>query len=78
MINPVEVVGVTETPSGLQYLARGYYRVGSSGGAILKDGKLIGVQSSAYTVNAKDVGEIPLGLISFHLVWKNQIKDLLK
>ena len=29
MINPVEVVGVTETPSGLQYLARGYYRVGS-------------------------------------------------
>ena len=46
--------------------------------AILKDGKLIGIQSSAYTVNAKDVGEIPLGLISFHLVWKNQIKNLLK
>ena len=78
LINPVEVVGVAKTPSGLQYLAKGYYRVGSSGGAILKDGKLIGIQSSAYTVNAKDVGEIPLGLISFHVVWENQIKSLLK
>ena len=78
LINPVEVVGVAQTASGFQYLAKGYYRIGSSGGAILKDGKLIGIQSSAYTVNAKDVGEIPLGLISFHLVWKNQIKNLLK
>ncbi len=78
LINPVEVVGIAQTASGSQYLAKGYYRIGSSGGAILKDGKLIGIQSSAYTVNAKDVGEIPLGLISFHLVWKNQIKDLLK
>ena len=78
LINPVEVVGVAQTSSGIQYLARGYYRVGSSGGAILKDGKLIGIQSSAYTVNAKDVGEIPLGLISFHVVWGNQIKSLLK
>ena len=78
LINPVEVVGVAQTTSGLQYLAKGYYRVGSSGGAILKDGKLIGIQSSAYTVNAKDVGEIPLGLISFHLVWKTQIMDLIK
>lgn len=78
LINPIEVVGVAQTSSGLQFLAKGYYRIGSSGGAILKDGKLIGIQSSAYTVNAKDVGEIPLGLISFHLVWKNQIKNLLK
>lgn len=78
LINPVEVVGVAQTASGLQYLAKGYYRVGSSGGAILKDGKLIGIQSSAYTVNAKDVGEIPLGLISFHAVWKSQFYDLLK
>ena len=78
LINPLEVVGVARTSSGLQYLAKGYYRVGSSGGAILKDGKLIGIQSSAYTVNAKGGGEIPLGLISFQLVWKNQIKDLLK
>ena len=77
LINPVEVVGVAQTASGFQYLAKGYYRVGSSGGAILKDGKLIGIQSSAYTVNAKDVGEIPLGLISFHVVWENQIKSLL-
>jgi len=78
LINPVEVVGVAQTSSGLQYLGKGYYRIGSSGGAIIKDGKLIGIQSSAYTVNAKDVGEIPLGLISFHLVWKNQINNLLK
>ena len=77
LINPVEVVGVAQTASGFQYLAKGYYRVGSSGGAILKDGKLIGIQSSAYTVNAKDLGEIPLGLISFHVVWENQIKSLL-
>jgi len=77
LINPVELVGVAQTSSGLQYLAKGYYRVGSSGSAILKDGKLIGIQSSAYTVNAKDIGEIPLGLISFHMVWRNQIKDLL-
>ena len=32
LINPVEVVGVAQTSSGVQYLARGYYRVGSSGG----------------------------------------------
>ena len=78
LINPIEVVGVAQTSSGLQYLAKGYYRIGSSGSAILKDGKLIGIQSSAYTVNAKDIGEIPLGLISFHMVWKNQIKHLLE
>ena len=78
LINPVRVVGVAKTTTGLQYLAEGYYRVGSSGGAILKNGKLIGIQSSAYTVNAREVGEIPLGLISFHLVWKDQIKDLLE
>ena len=77
LINPVEVVGVAQTSSGFQFLAKGYYRVGSSGGAILKDGKLIGIQSSAYTVNARGVGEVPLGLISFHLVWGNQIKHLL-
>ena len=76
LINPVEVVGVAQTSSGLQYLARGHYRIGSSGGAILKDGKLIGIQSSAYTVNAKGIGEIPLGLISFHLVWRDQMKNL--
>ena len=72
------MVGVAQTSSGLQYLAKGYYRIGSSGSAILKDGKLIGIQSSAYTVNAKDIGEIPLGLISFHMVWRNQIKQLLE
>ncbi len=76
LINPIEVVGVAHTSYGLQYLAKGYYRIGSSGGAIIKNGKLIGIQSSAYTVNAKDIGEIPLGLISFHLVWKNQFKNL--
>ena len=77
LINPLKVVGVAQTSSGIQYLAKGYYRVGSSGGAILKDGRLIGIQSSAYTVNAKDIGEIPLGLISFHLVWSEMIEELI-
>ena len=77
LINPVEVVGVAQTSSGIQYLAKGYYRVGSSGGAILKNGRLIGIQSSAYTVNAKDIGEIPLGLISFQLVWGGLFENLL-
>lgn len=77
LINPVELVGVAQTSSGIQYLAKGYYRVGSSGGALLKDGRLIGIQSSAYTVNAKDVGEIPLGLISFELVWRDLFEDIL-
>ena len=58
LMNPVEVVGVVQTTSGLQYLARGYYRWGSSGGAILREGRLIGIQSAAYTVNARDIGEI--------------------
>ena len=78
LINPVEVVGVAQTSSGMQYLAKGYYRVGSSGGAILKNGKLIGIQSSAYTVNAEGGGEIPLGLISFHLVWKDRLSSILE
>ena len=77
LINPAEVVGIAQTSSGIQYLAKGYYRVGSSGGAILKNGKLIGIQSSAYTVNAKDIGEIPLGLISFQLVWGEMFQGLL-
>ena len=78
LINPVEIVGVAQTSWGIQYLARGYYRVGSSGGAILKDGKLIGIQSSAYTVNAAGVGEIPLGLISFQLVWEDLFDGMLE
>jgi len=77
LVNPVEVVGVVQTTSGLQYLARGYYRWGSSGGAILKEGRLIGIQSSAYTVNAKDIGEMPIGLLSFQLVWRSMFSGLL-
>jgi len=77
LISPLEVAGVANTSSGFQYLAKGYYRVGSSGGAILKNGRLIGIQSSAYTVNAKNIGEIPLGLISFQLVWGEMFKGLL-
>lgn len=73
LANPLEVVGLAKTSSGTQYLAQGYYRIGSSGGAILKEGRLIGLQSSAYTVNATGVGEIPLGLISFELVWEDRI-----
>ncbi len=75
LINPLEIVGVAQTTSGIQYLAKGYYRLGSSGGAILKDGRLIGIQSAGYTVNAKDIGEIPRGLISFQLVWGDLIES---
>jgi len=78
LMNPVEVVGVVQTTSGLQYLATGYYRWGSSGGAILKEGRLIGLQSAAYTVNAKDIGEMPLGLLSFQPVWGNMVAGLLE
>ncbi|MGE0605846.1 MAG: trypsin-like peptidase domain-containing protein [Pirellulales bacterium] len=78
LINPLEVVGVAQTSCGPQYLAKGFYRVGSSGGAILKEGRLIGIQSAAYTVNAKGVGEIPLGLISFQLVWRDLVKEALQ
>ncbi|MEO1529999.1 MAG: trypsin-like peptidase domain-containing protein [Planctomycetota bacterium] len=78
LMNPIEVVGVAQTTSGMQYLAKGYYRVGSSGGAILKDGRLIGLQSAAYTVNADGVGEVPAGLVSFHLVWSDLIDDHLE
>jgi hypothetical protein len=77
-ISPIEIVGVVDTSSGLQYLAKGYYRVGSSGGAILKEGRLIGIQSAGYTINTKDEGEIPLGLISFQPVWEDLIRDNLK
>jgi len=75
LVNPVKIVGVVQTTSGIQYLAEGYYRVGSSGGALLKDGRLIGIQSAAYTVNAMDIGEIPMGLISFQLVWGDMVES---
>jgi len=78
LVNPVEVVGVVQTTSGLQYLARGYYRWGSSGGAILREGRLVGIQSAAYTVNAKDIGEMPMGLLSFQLVWRSMFAGLLE
>jgi hypothetical protein len=77
LLNPVEIVGVAQTSSGLQYLAKGYYRVGSSGGALLKDGGLIGIQSAGYTINSKEAGEIPLGLLSFQLVWEEMLGDAL-
>ena len=78
LMSPLEVVGVARTSHGLQYLAKGYYRIGSSGGAILKDGRLIGIQSSAYTINGKKGGEAPYGMISFELVWKDRIAEALK
>jgi hypothetical protein len=78
LINPIRVVGVAQTSFGPQYLGEGYYRIGSSGGALLKDGRLIGLQSAAYTVNAKDGTEIPLGLISFQPVWAKMVEALLE
>lgn len=77
MLNPIEVVGVIQTPSGMQYLADGYCRYGSSGGAILKDGKLVSIQSSTYPVNAHEIGEIPIGLLSFHPVWRSLVAETL-
>jgi len=77
LVNPVRVVGVAQTTSGTQYLAEGYCRWGSSGGAILKDGRLIGIQSAAYTINAKDIGEVPMGLLSFQAVWGSMFDGLL-
>jgi len=77
LVNPITVTGVAQTPSGLQYLAEGYFRWGSSGGALLKDGKLVGIQCSAYTVNVQDVGEMPMGLLSFHPVHRSMFKDFL-
>lgn len=77
LMNPMTVTGVAQTPSGPQYLAEGYFRWGSSGGAVLKDGKLVGIQSAAYTVNVKDVGEMPMGLLSFHPVHRLMFKDFL-
>jgi hypothetical protein len=78
LMNPVTVVGVAQTSSGLQYLGEGYYRVGSSGGALLKDGRLVGIQSAAYTVNAEGIGEMPMGLISFQLVWGELFDGMLE
>ena len=70
LINPIRVVGIAQTHDGLQCVAKGFYRLGSSGGAILKDGKLVGIQSRAYTINDREGGEDPQGLVSFQLVWK--------
>ncbi|MCE5277917.1 MAG: hypothetical protein LLG03_07815, partial [Planctomycetaceae bacterium] len=64
-----EIIGAAETTMGVQYLAKGLARFGSSGAAILKDGKLIGIQSNAYTANC-DLGEVPLGHFSFAPVWR--------
>ena len=77
LINPIEIVGVAETTSGPQYLARGFCRWGSSGGAILKNGRLVGIQSAAYTINAKDIGEVPAGLLSFEVVYRELFDGLL-
>ncbi|MEN6503030.1 MAG: serine protease [Planctomycetaceae bacterium] len=69
LISPAEIIGAAETTMGVQYLAKGLARFGSSGAAILKDGKLIGIQSNAYTANC-DLGEVPLGHFSFAPVWR--------
>ncbi len=77
VVTPLEVIGVARTPTGLQYLAQGFFRWGSSGAAILKEGKLIGIQSNAYTVNS-DAGEVPLGHVSFEVVYERLVKGLVE
>ena len=38
----------------------------------------MGIQSAAYTVNAKDIGEMPMGLISFHVVCRSMFGEALE
>lgn len=76
LINPIRVVGIAQTHDGLQCVAKGFYRIGSSGGAVLKDGKLVGIQSRAYTTNDREGGEDPQGLVSFQLVWKGMFDQI--
>ncbi len=75
LVSPLEVIGAANATMGVQYLAKGFFRWGSSGGAILKDGKVIGIQSNAFTVNTHFAGEIPLGHISFELVYGKIIDE---
>lgn len=75
LVSPLEVIGAANATMGVQYLAKGFFRWGSSGGAILKDGKVIGIQSNAFTVNTHFAGEIPLGHISFQLVYGKMIDE---
>ncbi len=77
LVSPLEVIGAAHTTMGPQYLAKGFFRWGSSGSAILKDGKLIGIQSNAFTVNTRRAGEIPLGHVSFELVYEKKIENWL-
>ena len=77
LISPIEVIGVAKNTTGIQYLAEGFFRWGSSGGAILKDGKLIGIQSNGYTVNSP-AGEISLGHISFQVVYEDMLDSVIK
>ena len=76
LINPIRVVGIAQTHDGLQCVAKGFYRIGSSGGAVLKDGKLVGIQSRAYTINDREGDEDPQGLVSFQLVWKGMFDQI--
>ena len=75
LVSPLEVIGAANATMGVQYLAKGFFRWGSSGGAILKDGKVIGIQSNAFTVNTHFAGEIPLGHVSFVLVYGKMIDE---
>jgi len=77
LVSPLTVIGAAHTTMGVQYLAKGFFRWGSSGAAILKDGKLIGIQSNAFTVNTKFAGEIPLGHVSFEVVYEKLVEDFI-
>ena len=63
--NPIEVVGFAQTNIGLQYLAEDFYKEVSSGGAIIKNGKFIGIQCSDYSKDAQ--------MLSFQAVWAELI-----
>jgi len=78
LVSPIEVLGMSDTQTGIQYFAQGFFRWGSSGSAILKDGKLIGIQSRGYTLNAEANVKTTLGHIAFEVVYEELIEGLMK
>ena len=74
--SPIKIVGVARRTTGVQCLAEGCYRSGSSGGAVLKDGRLIGILSAGYNLKEADAGEVPVQLLSFQPVWGEMFDGL--
>lgn len=83
LVTPMTVIGIAQnTTAGTQVLAQGFFRWGSSGSAILKDGKLIGIQSNGYVVNYSNddggAGETQLGHLSFEVVYEDMVSGMME